>query len=245
MRWSVFLQHKQLTVAVQVKFLRYPAREMLLYKVELPVKTNTPEAALQCYWRHTEKMIQTNTAQGAKLTNWSFEMWNLKDAIEFATELMDKKIKTWAERQADNKRKSDDTARSNQNQQPNKRQNNEIAYAAGNGDRRPYGGPKPLCSKCNYHHEGPCAPKCHKCNRFGHLGRDYKNPLNVNTGANQRACFECGAQGHFKKDCPKLKNNNNQGNQAGNAKAQAKVYAVGNAGANPDNNVVRNNVFLT
>nr|GFB60796.1 hypothetical protein [Tanacetum cinerariifolium] len=21
---------------------------------------------------------------------------------------------------------------------------------------------KPLCSKCNYHHDGPCAPKCHK-----------------------------------------------------------------------------------
>ncbi|GJV43031.1 putative reverse transcriptase domain-containing protein [Tanacetum coccineum] len=64
------------------------------------------------------------------------------------------------------------------------------------------------------------------------------SPPNVNTRANQRACFECGAQGHFKKDCLKLKNNNNRGNQAGNAKAQAKVYAVGNAGANPDNNVV-------
>ncbi|GJU29944.1 putative reverse transcriptase domain-containing protein [Tanacetum coccineum] len=145
---------------------------------------------------------------------------------------------------ADNKRKSDDTARNNQNQQPNKRQNTGRAYAAGNGDRKPYGGPKPLCSKCNYHHEGPCAPKCSKCNRFGHLGRDCRSPPNVNTGANQRACFECGAQGHFKKDCPKLKNNNNRGNQAGNAKAQAKVYAVGNAGANPDNNVVTGTFLL-
>ncbi|GKF62022.1 hypothetical protein Tco_0182076 [Tanacetum coccineum] len=42
----------------------------------------------------------------------------MQDAIEFATELMDKKINTWAERQADNKRKSDDTAMNNQNQQP-------------------------------------------------------------------------------------------------------------------------------
>ncbi|GJV95998.1 putative reverse transcriptase domain-containing protein [Tanacetum coccineum] len=170
----------------------------------------------------------------------------MQDAIEFATKLMDKKINTWAERQADNKRKSDDTARNNQNQQPNKRQNTRRAYAAGNGDRRPYGGPKPLCSKCNYHHDGPCAPKCHKCNRFGHLARDCRNPPNVNTGANQRGnvCFECGAQGHFKKDCPKLKNNNNQGNQVGNAKAQAKVYAVGNAGANPNNNVVTGTFLL-
>ncbi|GJV42860.1 putative reverse transcriptase domain-containing protein [Tanacetum coccineum] len=59
------------------------------------------------------------------------------------------------------------------------------------------------------------------------------NPPNVNTGGNQRVCFECGAQGHFKRDCLKLKNNNNRGNQVGNAKAQAKVYAVGNAGAKP------------
>ncbi|GKG04799.1 putative reverse transcriptase domain-containing protein, partial [Tanacetum coccineum] len=47
-------------------------------------------------------------------------------------------------------------------------------------------------------------------------------------------CFECGAQGHFKRNCPKL-NNNDRGNQAGNNRAPAKVYAVKNAGANPDN----------
>ncbi|GKG22917.1 hypothetical protein Tco_0388220, partial [Tanacetum coccineum] len=77
----------------------------------------------------------------------------MQDAIEFATKLMDKKINTWAEPQADNKRKSDDTARNNQNQQPNKRQNIGRAYAAGNGDRRPYGGPRPLCSKLENHRE--------------------------------------------------------------------------------------------
>nr|GEV91266.1 putative reverse transcriptase domain-containing protein [Tanacetum cinerariifolium] len=111
----------------------------------------------------------------------------MQDAIEFATELMDKKINTWDERQADNKRKSDYTTRNN-----------------------------------------------------------HQNPLNVNTGANQRGnvCFECGAQGHFKKECPKLKNNNNQGNQVRNDKAQAKVYAVGKAGANPDNNVVTGTFLL-
>nr|GEY64098.1 putative reverse transcriptase domain-containing protein [Tanacetum cinerariifolium] len=163
----------------------------------------------------------------------------MEDAIEFATELMNKKINTWAERQVDNKRKSDDTTRNN-HQQPNKRQNTGRAYAAKNGDKRAYEGPRPQCTKCNYHHDGPCAPKCHKCNQFGHLSRDCRNLLIVNTGANQRGnvCFECGAQGHFRRECPKLKNNNNRGNQVGNAKAQAKVYAVGKAGENPDNNVV-------
>nr|GFC23815.1 hypothetical protein [Tanacetum cinerariifolium] len=42
------------------------------------------------------------------------------------------------------------------------------------------------------------------------------------------------AQGHFKRNCPKLKNNDH-GNQAGNDRAPVRVYAVGNAGANPDN----------
>ncbi|GKB41907.1 hypothetical protein Tco_0886849 [Tanacetum coccineum] len=37
---------------------------------------------------------------------------------------------------------------------------------------------------------------------------------------------------------PKIEDNNNRGNRVGNAKAQAKVYALDNAGANPYNNVV-------
>ncbi|GJW17496.1 putative reverse transcriptase domain-containing protein [Tanacetum coccineum] len=214
------------TVACQVKFATCTLQGNALTWWNSHVKTTTPEAAHAMPWRTLKKMMTDKYCPRGEIKKLEFEMWNLKvkgtdvDAIEFATELMDKRINTWAERQADNKRKSDDTARNNQNKQPNKRQNTRRAYAAGNADRRPYGGPKPLCSKCNYHHDGPCAPKCHKCNRFGHLGHDCRSPPNVNTRANQRACFECGAQGHFKKDCPKWKNNNNRGNQAGNTKAQ-------------------------
>ncbi|GJU72550.1 putative reverse transcriptase domain-containing protein [Tanacetum coccineum] len=96
--------------------------------------------------------------------------------------------------------------KNNQKSATKQRQNTGRAYAVGNGDRRPYEGPRPLCSKCNYHHE--------------------------------EGFFECGAQGHFKRDCPKLKNNNNRGNRVRNAKDWARVYAVGNARANLDNNVV-------
>ncbi|GJX95090.1 putative reverse transcriptase domain-containing protein [Tanacetum coccineum] len=41
----------------------------------------------------------------------------------------------------------------NQQQQQNKRQNIGRAYTAGSGDKKPYGGSRPLCPKCNYHHE--------------------------------------------------------------------------------------------
>ncbi|GKB34326.1 putative reverse transcriptase domain-containing protein, partial [Tanacetum coccineum] len=170
----------------------------------------------------------------------------MQDVIEFATELMDKKIRTFAERQSENKRKQDDNQ-----QQQHKRQNTGMAYAVVSGEKKPYGGSKPLCSKCNYHHDGQCAPKCHKCNRVGHLAHDYRSTVNANIANNQRGtrvgqkptCYECGAQGHFKRDCLKLKNNNH-GNQGGNGNAPAKVYAVGRAGTNLDSNIVTGTFLL-
>ncbi|GJV35743.1 reverse transcriptase domain-containing protein [Tanacetum coccineum] len=49
--------------------------------------------------------------------------------------------------------------------------------------------------------------------------------------------------GHFKRDYPKLKNNN-RGNQGGNGNAPAKVYAVGRVGTNPDSNVITGTFLL-
>ncbi|GJX96353.1 putative reverse transcriptase domain-containing protein [Tanacetum coccineum] len=87
----------------------------------------------------------------------------------------------------DNKRKQDGTSNNNQNQQqPNKRQNTGKAYTAGHGEKKHYGGSKPLYFKYNYHHNGSCAPKCHKCNRVGHLTRDCRSSTNANTTINQR-----------------------------------------------------------
>ncbi|GJV39081.1 putative reverse transcriptase domain-containing protein, partial [Tanacetum coccineum] len=174
----------------------------------------------------------------------------MQEAVEMATELMDKKVSTIAERQAKNKRKFKNTSRNNQNQQQqNKRQNTGRAYTAGTGERKPYGGSKTLCVKCNYHYDGPCAPKC---NKFGHFARDCRSAGNDNNANNQRGigsgqkptCFECGVQGHFRRECPKLKNNKNRRNQVGNDRAPAKVYVVGHVGTNPDSNIVTGTFLL-
>ncbi|GJT87658.1 putative reverse transcriptase domain-containing protein [Tanacetum coccineum] len=193
----------------------------------------------------------------------------MQEAIEMATELMDRRINTLAERQAENKRKFEDAPRNNQNQQPNKRQNTGRAYAAGNGDKKSYEGTKPLCPKCNFNHYGPCIPTCTNCKKLGHLAKDCRSrPATANNnnrnnnnnnnrnnnnnnnrnnnnpraqGANTNAivCFECGAPGHFRKDCPQWKNKNQ-----GNGNGVARAYAVGVAGQNPDNNVVTGTFLL-
>ncbi|GKD63400.1 reverse transcriptase domain-containing protein [Tanacetum coccineum] len=109
-----------------------------------------------------------------------------------------------------------------------------------------FGMPKAIISD-----RGPCAPKCNKCKKISHLACDYRssgpngnNNIRGNSGMTQNAgtSYECGVQGHFKRDCPKLKNKN-CGNQGGNGNAPAKVYVVGNAGTNPDSNVVTDHYY--
>ncbi|GKF50039.1 hypothetical protein Tco_0143290, partial [Tanacetum coccineum] len=87
----------------------------------------------------------------------------MQKATEMAIEVIDKRIRTFTDHQTENKRKQDNNQQPQQHQ--NKRQNPSKAYAAGIVEKKQYGGSKPLCSKCNYHHDGPCAPKCHKCNK--------------------------------------------------------------------------------
>ncbi|GJS47318.1 hypothetical protein Tco_0597439 [Tanacetum coccineum] len=147
------------------------------------VKTVGHDAAYRMPWK-TLKKDDDSQILPKRVGTDAFE----NDAIEFAIELMDQKIRSLADHQDENKRKLDDTLRNNQNQQqPFERHNMERAYIAVPGEK-----------KVN-----------------GHLARDYRSqPAVANNQralrANQRGvtCFECGSQGHFKRDYPKLKNNN-------------------------------------
>ncbi|GJS19200.1 reverse transcriptase domain-containing protein [Tanacetum coccineum] len=96
----------------------------------------------------------------------------MQDAIEMATELMDKKISTLAERQAENKRRLENNNQAQQ--QSPKRQNVAQAYAAGTGERKEYAGTLPLC------------------NRNLAAARNHRT----------LTCYECGDEGHYRSDCP-------------------------------------------
>ncbi|GJR43395.1 hypothetical protein Tco_1311498 [Tanacetum coccineum] len=113
------------------------------------------------------------------------------------------------------------------------------AYTTGPGEKKEYAGTLPLCNKCRYHHTGPCTAKCENCKRIGHQTKDCRS-LTAATNhrapvANQRTliCFECGKQGHYCSECPKLKNRNRK-NQAGSSEARRRVYALGGGETNQD-----------
>nr|GEX98622.1 hypothetical protein [Tanacetum cinerariifolium] len=118
-------------------------------------------------------------------------------------------------------------ARDNRRQQPPfKRpnvggQNVARAIMAGNNKRKPYNGPLPLCNKCKLHHEGPCTRAV--------------------------TCFECGRQGYYRSDGPKLKDQNRRNkarNKNGIGEARGKAYVLGGGDANPDSNFIKGTFLL-
>nr|GFB86138.1 putative reverse transcriptase domain-containing protein [Tanacetum cinerariifolium] len=115
---------------------------------------------------------------------------------------MDQKLRTYAERKSNGKRKVDDISKNNQ--QPFKKQNVTKAYNLGSAEKKTYEGNSPKCTKCQHNHPGPYTLKCHKCGKIGHYARDCRSTGNTNATNNR------GSNG------PNPKGNERNGNAAGN-----------------------------
>nr|GEV90437.1 hypothetical protein [Tanacetum cinerariifolium] len=148
----------------------------------------------------------------------SYEPKSMQKAIEFANDQMDPKLLGIVDRQADNKRKFDNSLRNQQNQQPFRRNNNIAqAYAAGQA-----------VNNNNYYNNQRATtayqgvPTCFECGAQGHFKNNCLKLGNRNQG------------------------NRNQGNQnqAGNGNVVARAYGLGTAGENPDVNVVTGTFLL-
>nr|GEY29058.1 reverse transcriptase domain-containing protein [Tanacetum cinerariifolium] len=115
----------------QVKYAACTLQGVSLTWWNSHVKTVTLKVAQALPWKTLKKMMTDKYCPRGKIKKLKTEMWELKTKGTYGT------------------------SGNNQNQpQQNKRQNTGRAYATGNSNRNMYTGPKPLCSKCDYHHEG-------------------------------------------------------------------------------------------
>nr|GEU53219.1 reverse transcriptase domain-containing protein [Tanacetum cinerariifolium] len=138
----------------------------------------------------------------------------LQDAIRIANNLMDQKLKGYAARNTENKRRFDNNPRDNRMQQPPfKRQNAIRAYTVRQNYKKGYARILPLRDKCKLYHHGPCPVKCRKCKKVGHQARDCWASTTV-------TCYGCGGKRHTKRYCPAL------GNQSGDGETRQNLDIV-------------------
>nr|GEW27860.1 reverse transcriptase domain-containing protein [Tanacetum cinerariifolium] len=207
---SVF-QISGCAVENQVKFANCTLLDVALTWWNKQIRSLGPDAYSMTWEVLKKKMMDEYYPQG-EIKKLEIELWNLKKGRQTTKErLMIHSETTMV----------------------TKRQNVARVYNMGTGERKPYSGNLPKCTKCHFHRNGPYTQKCHKCNKVGHFARDCRSSGNTNVAngqMNNRAnpkgngCFECGATGHFKRDCLKLKNKDGE-----KVNAPGWVYAVGNA----------------
>ncbi|GKE15311.1 putative reverse transcriptase domain-containing protein, partial [Tanacetum coccineum] len=140
------------------------------------------------------------------------------DKVKFAMCTFEGRALTWWNGNAralrigeSNKKKWEDQQGNNHHQQQNRRQEAAKVYVAASAEGRGYAGNLPLCNRCNAHHQpGPCPPRCGECHKLGHQEGDCRTRIHVarDNSLHNVTCFGCGNHGHYRSDCPKLKNQN-------------------------------------
>nr|GEY55449.1 hypothetical protein [Tanacetum cinerariifolium] len=178
-----FKQPKAVEMAL-IAMIREVAEEGHSTLLNSHVKTAGHDAAYGMTWKTLKKMMTNKYCPRSEIKKLEIEIWNLKESdevekyvgglpymiqgsvmaskqktmqeeIKFTTKLMDQKIHTFAERQAENKRKLNNNSSDNNIQQsPFKRQNVTRAYSTGPSEKKKYAVTLPLCNKCKLHHNG-------------------------------------------------------------------------------------------
>ncbi|KAD3067306.1 hypothetical protein E3N88_35186 [Mikania micrantha] len=116
-------------------------------------------------------------------------------------------------------------------------------YGAVVSERKGYTGQEPKCTRCSFHHSGPC-PTCANCNRVGHYTKYCNFPTRQpnqaprQTAPMNRSCYKCGSPDHLIKNCP----NNNNTNPANEARGRA--FQIGATEARNDANIVTGTFLL-
>ncbi|GKE00234.1 putative reverse transcriptase domain-containing protein [Tanacetum coccineum] len=222
------------------------------------MKTVTQDVAYTMDWKALKKMMTVKYYPRGEIKKLEIKLWNLKEseevekyvsglpdmiwgnvmsyqpkmmekAIEFVNDQMDQKVLTITERQAEQKRNLEFNAGNNQGHH-NKTRDRTLGGLTLLG----------LVKKGSTQDHCPCVQNATITTKVHVLPGVISARRSVISLVTVKVLV---LTGHFKKDCPKLKNEN-RGNQRGNGNAPAKVYVVGNVGTNPDSNVVMGTFLL-
>ncbi|GKD69125.1 hypothetical protein Tco_1323215 [Tanacetum coccineum] len=149
------------TVACQIKFATCTLLGNALMWWNSYVKTIGHDASYRMPWKILMKMLTDNYCPRGVIKKLEIKMWNLKvkgmDVVSYTQRFQeltlmcgrmfpgesDQKVRAYAGRQCENKRKFDNNNQAQQ--QPLKKQSVAIAYTAGSGERKEYVGTLPLC----------------------------------------------------------------------------------------------------
>ncbi|GJT33793.1 putative reverse transcriptase domain-containing protein [Tanacetum coccineum] len=181
------------------------------------------DEAYEMPWKDLIKLMIEVYCPRNKIQKLENELWNLcvkgtdiagnvpstkavrlHDAIKMANGLMDQKVRMYAVRSVEQKRKFDNKPWGKCVQQsPLKRQDVAQAVMVGNNERIGYVESATYCNKCRLHHEGPCNVKCTSYKKVGHMARDCEAGVAAQTPrapvTNQRVvtCFGCREPMHY------------------------------------------------
>ncbi|GJT33721.1 reverse transcriptase domain-containing protein [Tanacetum coccineum] len=169
------------------------------------MKTVTQDVAYAMDWKTLKKMMIVKYYTRGEIKKLEVEPWNLKikgtDVASYTLRFQELALMCGRmfHEESDEVEKYvgglPDMIQGNGHQQQNKRQNGRD-YTTGPGEKREYTGSLPLCTKCNYHHKGPCAPTCNKCKKISYLACDYRssgpNRRNSRMTQNTGTYYECG-----------------------------------------------------
>ncbi|GJU12138.1 putative reverse transcriptase domain-containing protein [Tanacetum coccineum] len=169
-----------------------------------PELVSTEKKKIEKYIRGFPEGIKGNVTSSKPAT--------LHDAINMARELIEQGVQAKALRIGDsNKRKWEDQQGNNYHQQQNRRQEAAKVYVAAPAKGRGYAGNLPWCNRCKAHHQpGLYPPRYGKCHKLGHQEGDCRTRIPVvrDNSLQNVTCFGCGNHGHYRSDCPELKNRN-------------------------------------
>ncbi|GKB67771.1 putative reverse transcriptase domain-containing protein [Tanacetum coccineum] len=203
----------------QVKFATYTLLGVALTWWNGHMRTLGHDVVYAMTWGTLKKKLTDKYYPKDEIKKLEIELWNLRvdkyisglldnihgnvmstrpktldDAIELANDLMDQKLRTYAERQNDNKRKADDSSRNNQ--QPHKKQNVVRAYTAGLV-KEAYTGTLTVNTN-NNNNKNQKAGACYECGNTGHIKKNcpkLKNHKNSNgNGIAQRRSYALGGR---------------------------------------------------